>query len=361
MMNRNMMEGLDYIQDFDQSAGYEDYADNLNKAEYTADTITDHPGQDPLQRSGSEEKNRLLESYFHDLLDYSLLGPVEEKRYSAVMHICRKKADELDKKRTTSSDEDYHISELYRKLYMKKLSDKKYNFVKSNLRFVINVSKQFTGRGLPFADLIQEGNIGLMKAVDRFDHKKGFRFTTYASWWIRQSINRAVMKKSNTVAIPVYLQEQKNKVLKSRYKLKDKLGRIPTVNEIAEDSELSQYAVDKIVKGYGTHSLDNTISGEDAKTYKDILPDEYTPAQDDIMSAHDLRDILSLSLNSLDHKEEEILRLRYGVGIESIYTLQELSQRYNLSQERIRQIEKEALKKIAMSEDGKSLRYYYSR
>lgn len=359
MMNQDMIESLDFMHDYDQSPGYEDFAENLDKAEYAADINTVR-GQEHLQRSESEEKNRLLESYFHDLLNYSLLGPAEEKRYSAVMHICRKKADELNEK-CSNTDDNSRRSELYRKLYMRKLADKKYNFVKSNLRFVINVSKRFTGRGLPFADLIQEGNIGLMKAVDRFDHKKGFRFTTYASWWIHQSINRAIMKKSNTVAIPVYLQEQKNKVLKSKYKLKDKYGRTPTVDEIAEDSELSQYAVDKITKGYGTRSLDNTISGEDAKTYKDILPDECTPAQDDIMSAHDLRDILSLSLNSLDHKEEEILRLRYGVGIESIYTLQELSQRYNLSQERIRQIEKEALKKIAMSEDGKRLRYYYSR
>lgn len=321
--------------------------------EHDAGTIINDNDEKYPQKSESEEKNRLLETYFHDLLNYSLLNAVEEKKYSAIMHVCRKRSKDLSRSGSEASDSSRNS--ILKELYQKKLNEKKYNFVKSNLRFVINVSKQFTGKGLPFADLIQEGNMGLIKAVDKFDYRKGFRFTTYASWWIRQSITRAVMKKSNTVAIPVYLQEQKNKVLRSKYRLKDELGRTPTVSEIASDSELSEYAVDKIVKGFGTHSLDNMISGEDAKTYKDVLPDDDSPGQEDIISSNNLQDLLSISLSTLDHKEEDILRLRYGVGIDSIFTLQEIASKYNLSQERIRQIEKEALNKIAMSETGRRL------
>lgn len=325
----------------------------------------DSPGNDfepdytryKTRRNDSEEKNRLLESYFHDLLGFSLLDAEDEKRYSAIMRICRKR---IGKNRNVSinTNDGNKLNEILEKLYKRKLDEKKFNFVRSNLRFVINVSKKFTGRGLAFADLIQEGNLGLIKAVEKFDHRKGFRFTTYASWWIKQSITRAVMKKSNTVAVPVYLQEQKNKVLKSRYKLMDELYRKPTLSEISEESEVSTYAVDKIVRGFGTHSLDNNVSAEDSTTYKDVLTDEDSPGQEEILSGCDLRDVLSLSLRSLDEKEEEIIRLRYGVGIESIYTLQEISEKYNLSQERIRQIEKEALKKIALSDDGKILKSY---
>lgn len=342
------IEDLDYILEHD----------DFEEVEFSDDEDTekdDHSGT--KKRSESEEKNRLLETYFHDLVNYPLLSATEEKKYSAVMDYCKKRIAELDKLTGnevpdgTTANKIEHLKEQFRKT----LDKTKYDFVIANLRFVINVSKQFTGRGLPFADLIQEGNMGLIKAVEKFDHKKGFRFTTYASWWIRQSITRAVMKKSNTVAIPVYLQEQRNKVLRSKYKLKEQMNRIPTVEEISEDSALSEYAVDKIVKGFGTHSLDNFVSGDNMITYKDVLPDENSQGQEDHISSTNLQDLLSISLGSLDEKEEDILRLRYGVGIDSIVTLQQIASKYDLSQERIRQIEKDALRKIANSETGKKL------
>jgi len=319
------------------------------------------------KREESEEKNRLLESYFHDLMHFPLLSAEQEKKYSAIIDSCVKNIKSINKilnryeiqtersVETAAERRKIELNKAASNKYKELLNRYKYDFVKSNLRFVINMSKQFTGRGLPFADLIQEGNMGLIKAIERFDHKKGFRFTTYASWWIRQSITRAIMKKSATVSIPVYLQEQKNKVLKSKYKLKDELGRLPTTDEICKDTSVSRYAVEKIIEGFTTHSLDRNISANDTKTYKDVIPDENPYDQEEVVTNNSINNIISDSLSYLDNKEEDILRLRYGVGIESVFTLQEIASKYNLSQEKIRQIEKGALKKIANSEPGKKL------
>lgn len=297
----------------------------------------------------SAEKNRLLEGYFRDIQGYRLLSGREEKKYSALMDNCKKSIVLLNSA-YSQSGANSRRREILTGLFRKKLEEKRNVFINSNLRFVISISRQYTGRGMSLADLIQEGNLGLMAATEKFDHKKGFRFTTYSSWWIRQSISRAVMKKTNTVSVPVYLQENRRKVLRSKYKLTEQQSSPPSVEEISRDSDVSLYAVKQIIKGINVVSLDNPVSDNNENTYKDMLVSvEPAPLQEIICRRKSLYSLLSESLNILEEKEESIIRLRYGFGIDTVLTLKEIAGKYSLSPERVRQIERNALKKISAS------------
>jgi RNA polymerase primary sigma factor len=223
-------------------------------------------------------------------------------------------------------------------------------FITANLRLVVTIARRFRGRGLPLADLIQEGNLGLMRAVDRFDHRKGFRFSTFASWWIMASIRRAVLDKGQTVRVPIHLIETQRQVRKIRRDLTQQLGRMPTAAEIAELAKLPIEKVEEVESGLLVHavSLDRPQGDDDDANPLEVFIDPEAESQsprEQLLSHAEKRE-LEMLVGSLSPVEADVIRRRYGLDDEPEQTLQEIGNEYQRSRERIRQIEARALAKL---------------
>ncbi|MBF8302451.1 MAG: polymerase sigma factor [Candidatus Dadabacteria bacterium] len=242
--------------------------------------------------------------------------------------------------------------------YSNELKMLKERFIKANLRFVVTIAKKYIGRGVPFADLIQEGNIGLIKAVEKFDHSKGYKFSTYASYWIIQRISRAICDQTRIIRLPVRVLEQATKVYKTTTMLQNKNGRKPEVDEIAQESGLSVKKVKKAIDSTpSVVYLDIPSSNPDHEknTLLDLVSDR-GPSTDLLLARVTMNEKIEEALSSLSDREEEILRMRFGIGYDDSYTLDEIGNRYKLTKERIRQIEKSALRKLKEEKVGTLLR-----
>lgn len=222
------------------------------------------------------------------------------------------------------------------------------NFVRANLRLVVSVARNFHHYRIPFIDLIQEGNVGLMKAVHRFDHKRGFRFSTYAHWWIRQSIERAIINKGSQVRLPVHVIDSRRQVARATSELTQKLGRTPTPVEIAGQTEMSKTKVEQIQSGIQQDpvSLDECVSGDDTRKFIDLLQDDDEPPLDERLIRENTHDRVRELLQLLNPIEKDIIRRRFGLGDDSDQTLDEIGKIYNLSRERVRQIQAQGLMKM---------------
>lgn len=288
-----------------------------------------------------DEAERDRELYEQALSDISLDDPVK-------MYL-----KDIGEVPLLSADDEIELA----KLIQEGNEDAKKKLSEANLRLVVSIAKRYVGRGMLFLDLIQEGNIGLMKAVEKFDYQKGFKFSTYATWWIRQAITRAIADQARTIRIPVHMVETINKLTRVSRILLQTLGREPTPAEIAEEMGVSEERVREIQKiAQDPVSLETPIGEEEDSHLGDFIEDDRAVTPSDSVSSTMLKETLITVLSSLTPREEKVLRLRYGVDDGRPRTLEEVGKEFNVTRERIRQIEAKALRKLRHPSRSKHLK-----
>ena len=329
--------GIEIIEDKTQKADV-DFSDNDN--DLMVDDNFDGVSDDELKKEDDVEMDKIdlslpkgisiddpVRMYLKEIGKIPLLKPHEEIEYAKRMM----EGDEVAKQR----------------------------LVEANLRLVVSIAKRYVGRGMLFLDLIQEGNLGLIKAVEKFDYERGFKFSTYATWWIRQAITRAIADQARTIRIPVHMVETINKLIRVSRQLLQELGRDPKPEEIAKEMDMSEEKVREIMKiAQDPVSLETPIGEEEDSHLGDFIPDEDALAPAEAAAYSLLKDQIEEVLGSLNEREQKVLKLRFGLEDGRARTLEEVGKEFNVTRERIRQIEAKALRKLRHPSRSKKLRDY---
>ena len=329
--------GIEIIEDKTQKADV-DFSDNDN--DLMVDDHFDGVSDDELKKEDDVEMDKIdlslpkgisiddpVRMYLKEIGKIPLLKPHEEIEYAKRMM----EGDEVAKQR----------------------------LVEANLRLVVSIAKRYVGRGMLFLDLIQEGNLGLIKAVEKFDYERGFKFSTYATWWIRQAITRAIADQARTIRIPVHMVETINKLIRVSRQLLQELGRDPKPEEIAKEMDMSEEKVREIMKiAQDPVSLETPIGEEEDSHLGDFIPDEDALAPAEAAAYSLLKDQIEEVLGSLNEREQKVLKLRFGLEDGRARTLEEVGKEFDVTRERIRQIEAKALRKLRHPSRSKKLRDY---
>ena len=265
---------------------------------------------------------------------------------------------EIGKVPLLTSDRERELAEIMSGEFDEETKQKaKSELVEANLRLVVSIAKRYVGKGMFFLDLIQEGNLGLMKAVDKFDYNRGYKFSTYATWWIRQAITRAIADQARTIRIPVHMVETILKVSRYSRQMLQELGREATADEIGEKMGMSAEKVREIMKiAQDPVSLETPIGEEEDSHLGDFIPDEDTPAPADAAASTILREVIERELHTLTPREEHVIKLRFGLYDGRTRTLEEVGKEFDITRERIRQIEAKALRKLRHPSRARHLR-----
>jgi RNA polymerase primary sigma factor len=329
---------------------------------------------------------KLIQAYFKEVSAEPLLTPTEEVKVAAKIRKCRTREKEIQtiiericgrSLRCRIEKTNQEIKEISNngtpktevtpkqlrqlitllKAYSKKATQFRNSFIKANLRLVISIARGYIGRGLPFLDLIQEGNIGLIRAVEKCDYTKGYRFSTYACWWIHQAIHRAISEQTRTIRIPAYIIERSGKVWDTYSSLEKKTGREPSPEEIAKEVNISVEGVKRALRtNEEVIYLDSPLGQDEKMTLIDFISDTNSLPPDLLIAAASLPKNVNDALLILTPREREILKMRFGITYENPFTLDEIGKGLNLTRERIRQIEKRSLEKLRRSKFAPALR-----
>lgn len=345
-ITQNFLQGL--FEDIKKNCNNKITSDELeNKLEKVTLDAEQHA---ELYRYLEENGVRIIETYDKDNTAlYKSIGDV------AVDDPVKMYLKDIGKVPLLSGDEEVELA----KRMLEGDEEAKRKLSEANLRLVVNIAKRYVGRGMLFLDLIQEGNLGLMKAVEKFDYTKGFKFSTYATWWIRQAITRAIADQARTIRIPVHMVETINRQVRAQRTLLQELGREPTPEEIAEYMNMPVEKVVEIQKiAQDPVSLETPIGEEEDSHLVDFIEDTNTVAPGEMAARSMLREQLIAALHKLTPREEKVIRLRYGLDDGRQRTLEEVGKEFNVTRERIRQIEAKALRKLRNPTKSKKLRDY---
>ena len=347
--------------------------------ELTSDMISDFFGHMPLTEEQMEkiydylESNGIFVDRSNDEPDRRMLDEAEEEIDPNDISVpegigtndpVRMYLKEIGNIPLLTPEEEVELAQRIKKgdhAALEKLTRANLRFVVS-VRLVVSIAKRYVGRGMQFLDLIQEGNVGLIKAIEKYDYTKGYKFSTYATWWIRQAITRSIADQARTIRIPVHMVEIMNKLTKVQRSLTQELGREPSVEEIAENVHMDVNRVREILKlAQETVSLETPVGSEEESHLADFIEDDHTPLPSDEAAFGQLKDDIRSVLDKLNEREQKVLRMRFGLDDGKEHTLEEVGQELHVTRERIRQIEAKALRKLRQSGKSAGLEGYLNQ
>ena len=349
LVEKSKKDGISSI-DFDEALEEMDF--DLDSLDKLYDTLED--SEIPIGEISSAEISE-IESEVKKLSTSDSMEKLLEQGGVQIDDPVRMYLKEIGRVPLLSSDEERDLA----KRMSEGDEDAKNRLIEANLRLVVSIAKRYVGKGMFFLDLIQEGNIGLMKAVDKYDYEKGFKFSTYATWWIRQAITRAIADQARTIRIPVHMVETIHRVTKYSRQMLQELGREATADEIGEKMGISAEKVREIMKiAQDPVSLETPIGEEEDSHLGDFIPDDDAPQPAEIASATILREVIERELHTLTPREEHVIKLRFGLYDGRSRTLEEVGKEFDITRERIRQIEAKALRKLRHPSRSRKLKDY---